>query len=561
MSCPFAIRALRERLRSAWLATALVLVPLTAVTPPAAALSQDRGLAVPTGTASLSGVAVITINGQVSPVRRARVVVQTESGAPHTTDTDTRGNFAVSHLAAGGYHIVIDKPGFVPIGHAPVIDIRDGQAATARVVMQRGAAIEGRLVSEDGEPAMGLTVSAVRLGYGPYGKKVIAVRQTTTDDLGRFRVHTLLPGDYYIEAAPDPLRMLSVAAPENTPRPARTYYAGTSRVNDAQEVTLTAGQQVSGLDFTVTSAAMSTVIGRVTTASGQPPSGFSVRVQRVGAPAGEVRCVLGSRAPNDNSFQCPNIPPGDFWFLVAARAAPDADVEYAVTRVTVDSRDLPNVPFVTAAGVPVSGRVEVDGGGPLPANVQVAALETEYEFPAPTPGVANSSATPPVTVGVDGAFTFTSLAGPRLLRLDRLPEGWAVKGVWLNDAEISDAPTSFGTEGPRVVRVVVTPHTGSVSGTVVTAASQPAAGTRVVVFTDDVRRWAARSRYIQTVEVGAAGHYVIRGLLPGKYFVAVVDALDDGAWEDSDVLARLRTAAASIVVTGTEELTLDWRLK
>jgi hypothetical protein len=82
-----------------------------------------------------------------------------------------------------------------------------------------------------------------------------------------------------------------------------------------------------------------------------------------------------------------------------------------------------------------------------------------------------------------------------------------------------------------------------------------------VVFSEDARRWGARSRFIRTVEANAAGRYVVTGLLPGKYLVVAVDALDDGAWEDPDVLARLQSGAAPVTIAGTERLTLDVRLR
>jgi hypothetical protein len=551
-------------MRTTMVALVLALASISAQTPPVTPATRDsQATMAPAGTASLAGTVVITIDGRPSPVRRARVVVQAEGGAPRTTDTDTAGHFRVAGLVAGAYRVMIDKPGFVPIGHVPRIDVRDGQSVTATITMQRGAAIEGRLIGEDGEPVMGLTVSAVQLGYGPYGKTVVAERQTTTDDLGRFRVHTLSPGEYYIEAAPDALRAAGARpSPAGTPKPARTYYPGTARLNEASAIAVNAGDEFSGADVKIVSAVMSVVRGRVTTSSGQPPASFSMRVQRVGAPPGEVRCFIGSGEPGDNGFQCSAVPPGDFWLLAAARAAPNAPVEFGMTRVTVEGRDLLSLVIATAPGIPVRGRVEVDGGGQVPGAVRIAALETEYEFPASVAGTGATSATAPVALATDGGFTFASLAGPRLLRADRLPAGWAVKGVWLHDAEISDTPTVFAaTEKPPVVRVVLAPRTGSVAGIVSNLANQPAAGSRVVVFSEDSHRWGARSRFIKTAETDGAGRYTIDGLLPGNYRVAFVDALADGAWEDPDVLGRLLPSAAAITIAGTERLTVDGKVK
>jgi hypothetical protein len=389
-------------MRSAWLAAILVVAPLWAQTSPVRDQSREPQSTPPAGTASLTGIVLVSINRQPSPVRRARVTLRNEGGAIHTTDTDTQGQFRFAQLSGGTYKVIVDKPGFVPMGREPVIELKDRQATKVTAVMQRGAAIEGRLVNASGEPAMGLTVSAVRLGFGPYGKKVVAHRQTTTDDLGRFRLHTLLPGEYYIEAAPDPLRMLGSAPAPGQISARRTYYPGTARLNEAQVVALAAEQQLDNVTFSMTDAALTLVTATVHTASGQAPVMFSVRVQRVGAPPGEVRCVLLQGGPG--AFQCPNVPPGDFWFLVAARPAPDAGVEFAATRTTIEGRDL-DLAVTTAPGASITGRVEVEGGVPLPPNVQSAALETEFERPGPSP-TASTSGTPPVPVGADGGFTF-----------------------------------------------------------------------------------------------------------------------------------------------------------
>jgi hypothetical protein len=198
----------------------------------------------------------------------------------------------------------------------------------------------------------------------------------------------------------------------------------------------------------------------------------------------------------------------------------------------------------------------------LPPSLQIAALETDYEFPAPAPGAAVNSATPPAAVGSDGTFRFPTVAGSRIIRLARAADEWALKGVWLGDAEVTDSGLRFGPgDPPRYVRIVITKATGAVGGAVASAGAQPAAGARVVVFPQDARRWGARSRFIRTVETTASGRYGIGGLLPGKYLAAAVDLLDDGAWEDPDVLGRLQSRATAFAITGQERVTLDLRIK
>jgi hypothetical protein len=550
-------------MRVTWLSACLAGTIAFAQTPVQTPPARDAHAVV--GHSSIDGVVTATIDGRQSPLRRARVMV-TSDIASQTTDTDTSGRFHVDQLPAGSYRISISKFGFVPAGGLAPLPLREGQGATVALMMQRGAAVEGQLLTSDGEPAVGLNVSAVRLGYGPYGKRPIAAQQTTTDDLGRYRIHTLPPGEYYLQAAPDPLRALNDRGPMGpAPRPMSTYYAGgagpgTPRLDNARVVSVGVGQDMSGVDFTLSSGTYASLVTKVMLSSGIAPANFSIRIQRVGSPSGEVRCFLNpARSPNDvPTAQCPLVPPGDFWILVMAKpATPNAAPEFGISRLTMAGRDVQDLAITTAPGVPVTGRVEAADGAALPANLRVAALETDFEYPS---GVADTPAVLPAPVAADGSFTFAGIPGPRLLRVMNLPADWVVASVAAGETDVSDTPTAFGAGAPATgIRVVVTQKTGAVNGVVLDANGQPKPGARVVIFPADNRQWHVRSRFVQTAEVGADGRYSIRGLLPGKYLAAVVERLEDGAWEDPDVLGRLQPTATPVTATAGATVTVDWR--
>ncbi|HEY6357036.1 MAG TPA: carboxypeptidase-like regulatory domain-containing protein, partial [Vicinamibacterales bacterium] len=314
---------------------------------------------------------------------------------------------------------------------------------------------------------------------------------------------------------------------------------------------LDVGQQASGLDFWVVEDVLSTLTVKVTTSTGVVPASFVSRIQRVGAPAGDVRCIY----PPGSAAQCRNVPPGDYWVIVAARPGPAAPVEYSTTRVKVDGHDRDLV-VATVPGSAVSGRVDADGGLPLPPKLQVVALDTEYEVPAPAPG---QPAAPPMAPVLSGAFTLSGLVGPRLFRVSGLPDGWILRSVRLGGTDITDTPTTLGSTSAAPLQLVVTPQTGSIGGTVLDVTGQAAAGSRVVVFSSDPRTWGARSRFIATGEVAATGRYLLHGLLPGTYLVAAVSDLPDGAWEDPERLARLQPTAAAVAIAAGVTATLDWR--
>jgi hypothetical protein len=139
-------------------------------------------------------------------------------------------------------------------------------------------------------------------------------------------------------------------------KPAKTYYAGVARLNDARVITLAPEQQLTNVVFTVTAVVLANLSGTITTSSGQPPSAFSLRVQRVGGPTGEVRCLVVPARPGEpQAFQCPSVPPGDFRLLVTTRATADADVEFGVMPLTVEGRNLTNLLASTTPGVAVEG--------------------------------------------------------------------------------------------------------------------------------------------------------------------------------------------------------------
>jgi hypothetical protein len=342
--------------------------------------------------------------------------------------------------------------------------------------------------------------------------------------------------------------------------PAVTYFPGSSRLNEARLISLAPEQESSNVSFALQAVPQAVVSGSVVTSAGTPPASFSIRVQRLGGPPGEVRCLLtglAAGASKEQTFRCPNVPPGDFWVVAASRAVAGGPVEFGGVRLTVAGRDVQNLSIATAPGVPVSGRVEVEGGGALPAGVQVTALETEFEYPSP----GGVPATPAVSPNTDGRFTFPALAGPRLFRLQRLPDDWALKAGWIDSTEISDTPIALSADRPQTLRLVVTQSTGSIEGTVMRSDRLPAPARMVVAFADDDRRWGARSRFIRIAETNASGRYLIRGLLPGSYCVAFVEQLDDGAWEDPEVLARLRQTSAKVMIKATERIALDGRVR
>ena len=296
----------------------------------------------------------------------------------------------------------------------------------------------------------------------------------------------------------------------------------------------------------------------LSSSTGAPVTVIAPRLQRVGGPVGEVR---GISIPDSSDFSYPSVPAGDYWLMGVARPSPAADLEFAALRVTVGSQDLAKLTLTTAKGAAVNGRVEGEGGSaPELGKLEVVAHETEFELPPlrGTPALGVS----PAPVAPDGTFSFHGLFGPRLLRFNRLPPGWALRSATLDGADVTDTPVDFkGTDSPRVLRIVITSRTSSASGIVRDGAGKAMSGARVVVFADDERTWGFRSRLIKAAESGADGRYSIEGLLDGRYHVVAVPYLEEGSWLDAGVLRRLQPMASPVAIAEAAKLTRDLVIK
>jgi protocatechuate 3,4-dioxygenase beta subunit len=540
-----------------------------------AQLPRDRVLPPePTGTAVLAGRVAINVNGSPQPVRRARVTLEADVfRSSRTTDTHTDGRYRFANLPAGSYRVRAAKAGFVPYVRDPrrtferpaPVDLADAQSVQHDLWMTNGAALEGQILMDTGAPAINVVVAGVRVGYDVNGRRSIPVAQARTDDRGRYRVHTLPAGEYYLEAGPDPLDLSGqprVPGQRPTTVP-KSFYPGVPRIDVGRTIALVAGQTVQGLNISLSAVPATALRGRIVDSTGKRATDPFARVQRVGGPVGEVR---GSLHPEElaketgYSFDYPRVPAGEYWVMGVARPSPTADLEFAAERVVFSGQASAEITLTTARGAVVNGRVVVEGDKTLSLQtLQVVSHPTEFELPALLYAPATGQ---PEDVAPDGTFFYKSLFGPQLMRIAKLPVGWALKSATLDGVEIADTPVDFrGVDRPRELRMIVTSRTGTVSGLVRDAAGRPAPVARVVVFAADERSWGFRSRMIKAAESDANGRYAIQGLLGGRYHVVAVPHLEEYSWMDATILRRLQPPGEPLAVGEAAHLTVDLVVK
>ena len=501
------------------------------------------------------------------PVRRARVTLEGGAGR-QVTDTDTDGRYRFAGLRAGSYQVTAEKPGYVtlPAGAtrpfirpAPIL-LKQAEALTVNLALPHGAALEGRLVAETGEPVQAATVAAVRLTATVQGRRPAVVAQARTDDLGRFRIHSLPAGAYYVEASDATLAATSApSAPgQRVEGWARTYYPGTASVSDAQAVRVASGEDRGGLDFDMQQMPLSSLTLRILDAAGKAPAAVGCRVQVVGGPVGAVRGFSAPSAANVCIF--PAVPPGEYWVMGAARSAPGGPAAYAASRITASGEDIGEVVLHVERGAEITGTIDPNAGEtwPAPNGVRIVTHAMAYDLPSPDSRTAAPQNPVATQASADGRFVFASVFGPTVFRLAGLPAGWALSTVWLDDREVTDVAGDLtAAQQPRRLRMVVTNRTARLKGTVTSVDRRPVhPDTRVIVFATDERLWAAPSRFVFVAVPDADGRFSVDGVLPGSYSVAALDDLEDESWHDPTVLRQLTEIATAVTLAAGDDATV-----
>ena len=401
--------------------------------PPPPGGGQSPGIA-PTGTGLILGQtvdaatgspvagAVVTLLGRTpqaigpTPVANAAAL-----GSNHQVMTDAQGHFVFRDLPRGTYTFIVSLPGFTgggygqkrPTGPTRGLDLADGEKVGDVVLkLWKFASIAGVVLDEAGEPAVGLTIRALRRTLlGGVARLVPTGMVGVTDDRGMYRIGSLTPGDYV------------VVVPTT---------AVTMPVSVADEV----ARQSSGGPLGA-SGFMRTLLE-----SGAPsasPSGF-----RVGDLILQDPAAFGRGLPPPTPSDRGPILAYQTLFYPAATSSADAStvtLQSGEERANVDVQ-LRLVPTVRVSGT-VSG---LDGPGTnlglrlVPVGAQDLAADAGFE----TATTASDAA---------GAFTFLGVpAGSYVLKVLKVPRPQVapmVTTVVLNGANTITMGTSANSPAPQ----------------------------------------------------------------------------------------------------------------
>lgn len=590
----------------------------------------------PIGTASVVGT--VTGDSDRRPIRRVTVTlsaVTTGLSVQRVAVTDDEGRFSFVGLPAGSYNAPrAARLGYVgatygekrPGGIGTPITLAEGQRLTVNFKMLRGGVITGTLTDQMGRamPQTSVQVTEVRVVNGERTPTGFSGNSVTTDDRGMYRIFGLAPADYVVAASPrfatsgevrpiteaeirwaqQQLRPAGAASttamPEIiAPRPAQAvaytqvYYPGTTDPARATTVTVVAGQERGGVDFTIQFVSTARIEGTVEDQNGQPPQTAQLNlVPKLDNSAAMVdtlfffeSMILMRPTVTNGKFSMTGVRPGDY--TLTARAAPASAggagapgagpggrggppqplTLWAMTDVTVDGNDLSGITLHLQPGMTLSGRVVFDGTVLQPPT-DFSRISVRLSA-APTPGVTVSTGGATAVVSADGTFKMPGVTPGRYLVSASAPAAtpvagtpWVMRSAIVGGVDIADVALEVKPDQDVAGLVIsFTDKSGELSGTLLDAAGHSTSAFSVMLFTTDKSQWSSRSRRLKyPIRTNTDGKYKFSNVLPGEYYLAALSDFDQNDVDKAWFLEQVAAAAIKITVTEGEKKAQDLKV-
>ncbi|HEX7999121.1 MAG TPA: carboxypeptidase-like regulatory domain-containing protein [Pyrinomonadaceae bacterium] len=520
---------------------------------------QPSGNQQPDGKAVSAAPPNGTITGRVladegHPVANAAIVAfgLNTGGPPAGDTTDADGKFEVKNLRPGAYNVQVTAPGYVVLPEAgaelgsPRL-YRVGE--TVNFTLVKGGVITGTVTDSSGEPVIAATVRAVRVRK-PTEQPAASfsyIMPRMTDDRGIYRLYGIEPGIYVIAVGGSVQSYGSVNAYDGD---APTYYPSATRDN-AAELTVRAGEELTGIDVRYRGERGHTVSGFVSGQLSDPNSrygGVSITLTQAASGMPESFTFIQSE-DSTRSFALNGAADGEYFLTAMRNVGNTSEVLMAMRKISVRGADVTGVELKLEALGALSGNVVLE---PLPKadcrNQRNSTLE-EIAIAARRDAKTKKDEenTLPflffrrmrVAPSAKGEFTLHNLRdGSHRLDVQLPGEDWYVRSITLPGAAVAAAtatpraaaqskttqtPGVFTLKpGERLSGLTVTIGQGAarLSGRVAQAAEGASlpANLRVHLVPVEAERAADALRYMET-SVESDGKFALGGIAPGRYWI------------------------------------------
>jgi hypothetical protein len=164
----------------------------------------------------------------------------------------------------------------------------------------------------------------------------------------------------------------------------------------------------------------------------------------------------------------------------------------------------------------------------------------------------------PALVKPDLTFAMKGLLGELLLRASA-PSQY-LKSVTVGGEDITDKPREFKSNDR--VTITLTSRASTLEGNVSDGAGAPSTEAGVILFSEDKAAWRFNSSRVKRSPVDPSGHFLLQGLLPGRYLIVAVprERLGMPIGNDTASFEELSKVATALVIGEDEERKVDLKI-
>ncbi len=531
------------------------------------------------------------------------------------TATDDQGRFQFDNLPAVTYKLVARKGGYVAAGYGATkigspgnpITLADGQHFVAKpIALIRGAVITGVVRNPKGRPMPGSQVQAVGFQIvdgirKPPASGYAGTGSATADGDGVYRIYGLAPGDYLVSAtaafsrqaagqelsaadfdwAEQQIRAPGAAAtpisavkltPQKTVGLAATYFPGTADPASAGVVSVTKGEERTGVDIQMQSLGTARMSGVVMGLDGRPVAGATVvrtSKQTNRLLPGVTGSALG-RTGADGTFTYSDVAPGEY--TISARPAPSdgspagnaSAALWGSADVTLNGDDVTGITVQLQPGMKVSGKIVFEGTTLRPPT-DLSRVQPKLQFGSNASTVTINAS--PAAANADGTFTIDDVTPGSYRMTATIPgvpgaaNNWMIKSATLNGTNVLDFPFDVqpGTDVSGFV-ITFTDRRTELTGKLIDAAGQAAPQFFVLAFSTDRKYWVYGMRLIAPARADVDGRFTITGLPPGEYYLCAMTEINNERLIDPTYLEGLIPQAIKITLGEGEKKSQDLRI-
>ena len=472
---------------------------------------------------------IVTIAGTGEAVASAVVSLIAPNGSERRVTTGADGKFAIRNLSPGAYKVGLAKTGFltppegIGIGE---LNLSPGQRLTSLVLrLLKGGVITGRLTDTRRNPRSNIRVDVLRYVYRNGQRTLSIASNSVTNDLGEYRISGLGPGDYFIQAA----AMIDRSEPL-----APTFYPGVLDEQAAVPITVRAGTEAVGLNFSLSSDPTYTIRVRVLVPANIAPQRVIVALtsKNLSAVPASTQAQIGN---TPIAFE--KLKRGAY--VLSARISEDTGgfsrAFFGSATVVVADDDVDAGTITLEPGIDLFGRiassVELNT-----ARLRVALTPIDSRvFAAPQP------------VGADGTFRVSNLAsGTYRVSLIGLPDTLFLESAGYAARVATDMTFTLDSEAAGPLELRIESPAGVVKGVVRNATGEAVSNAQVVLVPSTSRR--TNPDLFRTALTDRNGVFTIGGVRPDDYSVLAWLKVEPGAYQDPEFLSPFESHAAKASV-------------